>query len=119
MESGSRAVDERRGAADGWTATDGLALDRRRVSRVSSRSSLRRDAVGRRLLVAADVSAAAIALLIFVPLLGYDTLALTTLAGLPIVVLMSKLSGLYDRDDLLLRKTTLEEVPSLFGLATV
>jgi exopolysaccharide biosynthesis polyprenyl glycosylphosphotransferase len=119
MESGSRAIDERRGAADGWTATDGLARDRRRVSRVSSRSSLSRDAVGRRLLVAADVSAAAIALLIFVPLLGDDTLALTTLAGLPIVVLMSKLRGLYDRDDLLLRKTTLEEVPSLFGLATV
>jgi exopolysaccharide biosynthesis polyprenyl glycosylphosphotransferase len=121
MESRSRAIfEERRGAASAWTAADGLALDRRRfVPRVRTWSSLSRDAVGRRLLVVADVAAAAVALLVFVPLLGDDTLAVATLAALPIVVLISKLEGLYDRDDLLLRKTTLEEVPSLFGLATL
>src|SRR5687768_5839056 len=107
MESRSRAiVDERRG--DAWTATDDLAVDRRGFAHRTrrTRSSLSRDAVGRRLLVLADVAAATLALIVCVPLLGDDTLALATLAGLPIVVLMSKLTGLYDRDDLLLRKTT-------------
>ncbi len=83
------------------------------------RDTLARDTIERRLLVVADIAAAAIALFIFVPLLGDDTLTLATLAGLPIVVLMSKIGGLYDRDDLLLRKTTLEEVPALFRLATL
>lgn len=125
MESTSRAIfEERRGApnGNGWAVeADGLTLDRRRFApRVRARSeTLSRDAFGRRLLIIADVVAAALALLVVVPLLGDDTLALHTLAALPIVVLISKLQGLYDRDDLLLRKTTLEEVPSLFGLATL
>jgi exopolysaccharide biosynthesis polyprenyl glycosylphosphotransferase len=34
-----------------------------------------------------------------------------------VVVLVGKLSGLYDRDQVLLRKSTLEEVPSLFQLS--
>ncbi|MBA3806771.1 MAG: exopolysaccharide biosynthesis polyprenyl glycosylphosphotransferase [Solirubrobacterales bacterium] len=40
-------------------------------------------------------------------------------AGLPILLLGAKVSGLYDRDDTLLRKTTLEEAPKLFQLATL
>ena len=38
---------------------------------------------------------------------------------MPILVLCAKLTGLYDRDETLLRKTTLDEAPKLFQLATL
>jgi exopolysaccharide biosynthesis polyprenyl glycosylphosphotransferase len=38
---------------------------------------------------------------------------------MPIVVLVSKLMGLYDRDEVVLNKTTLDECPALFQLATL
>jgi exopolysaccharide biosynthesis polyprenyl glycosylphosphotransferase len=37
----------------------------------------------------------------------------------PALVLTSKVSGLYDRDELVLRKTTLDEAPALFHVATL
>jgi exopolysaccharide biosynthesis polyprenyl glycosylphosphotransferase len=37
----------------------------------------------------------------------------------PLFVIVAKAMGLYDRDEHLLHKTTLEEVPALFGLATM
>ncbi|HEY4916605.1 MAG TPA: exopolysaccharide biosynthesis polyprenyl glycosylphosphotransferase [Solirubrobacteraceae bacterium] len=40
-------------------------------------------------------------------------------AGVPILVVCAKLTGLYDRDETLLRKTTLDEAPKLFQLATL
>lgn len=40
------------------------------------------------------------------------------LLALPLIVLLAKVHGLYDRDDLLVRKTTIEEVPRLFQHAT-
>ena len=39
--------------------------------------------------------------------------------GLPLIVLGAKLFGLYDRDDAVIRKTTLDEAPKLFQLATL
>ena len=78
----------------------------------------RRDALYRRLLAVADVVAAGFALLLSVSLLGDDRLTLATLAILPLVVLVSKAIGLYDRDELLLRKTTLDEAPALFQLVS-
>jgi exopolysaccharide biosynthesis polyprenyl glycosylphosphotransferase len=41
------------------------------------------------------------------------------LAAVPILVACAKLTGLYDRDETLLRKTTLDEAPRLFQLATL
>ena len=41
------------------------------------------------------------------------------LAGAPLVVLVSKMLGLYERDELLVHKTTLDEAPALFQTATV
>ena len=38
--------------------------------------------------------------------------------AIPILWLAAKVTGLYDRDELLLRKTTLDEVPTVFQLAT-
>jgi len=82
--------------------------------------SMRRDAIFRRMLLAADV----------VAVLGAFTLALTLtagspkatwmcLAGLPVFLLGAKLYGLYDRDEMLIRKTTLDEAPKLFHMATL
>jgi exopolysaccharide biosynthesis polyprenyl glycosylphosphotransferase len=51
--------------------------------------------------------------------LGNDSLSLSVLFGLPLVILASKLGGLYDRDELLVRKTTIEEAPAMLELATL
>ena len=40
-------------------------------------------------------------------------------AAVPILLVGAKLTGLYDRDETLLRKTTLDEAPKLFQLATL
>jgi exopolysaccharide biosynthesis polyprenyl glycosylphosphotransferase len=42
-----------------------------------------------------------------------------SIVGLPLLLIGAKLFGLYDRDETLLRKTTLDEVPKLFHLATL
>ncbi len=75
----------------------------------------------RRLLGAADLAACLIALVVCIPLLGggNDRIRVTVLAGLPLVLVISKILGLYDRDELVLRKGTLEEAPKLFQLATL
>ncbi|MEA2176996.1 MAG: hypothetical protein QOG77_293, partial [Solirubrobacteraceae bacterium] len=48
-----------------------------------------------------------------------DRLKLTGLLVLPLVAVAGKLMGLYDRDELVLSKTTLDEAPALFHLATL
>jgi exopolysaccharide biosynthesis polyprenyl glycosylphosphotransferase len=79
-----------------------------------------RDAFYRRTLAVADVVAAISALCIGVLALGEgDTLSPLLLAGIPLVVLVSKVIGLYDRDEHLLGKTTLDEAPALFQVATL
>jgi exopolysaccharide biosynthesis polyprenyl glycosylphosphotransferase len=77
-----------------------------------------RDRVFRRMLAYADVLSVCLALLLCINALGDDHLRATTLLGIPLIVLLGKLQGLYDRDELLIRKTTLDEVPQLFQLAT-
>jgi exopolysaccharide biosynthesis polyprenyl glycosylphosphotransferase len=83
-------------------------------------ASLRRDALFRRMLLAADAVAIAGTFLL-VTQLSPESLQLTwlSLLGLPLLLLGAKLAGLYDRDETLLRKTTLDEVPNLFQLATL
>jgi exopolysaccharide biosynthesis polyprenyl glycosylphosphotransferase len=83
-------------------------------------ASMRRDAVFRRLLVVADVLAIVTAFVLTVEL-AKRSLALTWagIAGVPILIVCAKLTGLYDRDETLLRKTTLDEAPKLFQLATL
>jgi exopolysaccharide biosynthesis polyprenyl glycosylphosphotransferase len=80
---------------------------------------LRREARYRRALALADVVSAAFAGALAIQILGDDRLKLSTLAALPLVVLVSKLIGLYDRDENLLRKTTLDEAPAIFQVATL
>ncbi|HEY3021972.1 MAG TPA: exopolysaccharide biosynthesis polyprenyl glycosylphosphotransferase [Solirubrobacteraceae bacterium] len=69
-------------------------------------------------LAVADLLAAVLALLLATDLLGGD-LPTAALVALPAVVASSKLLGLYDRDDLLINKTTLDEAPQVFQLATL
>jgi exopolysaccharide biosynthesis polyprenyl glycosylphosphotransferase len=81
---------------------------------------MRRDALFRRMLLGADVVAIVIAFSLTVEL-SSRSLQLTWafIAGIPILLIGAKLSGLYDRDETLLRKTTLDEAPKLFQLATL
>ena len=74
----------------------------------------------RRMLLLADVVAIVVAFVLTVAL-SHRSLQLTWvgIAGLPILVVCAKLTGLYDRDETLLRKTTLDETPKLFQLATL
>jgi exopolysaccharide biosynthesis polyprenyl glycosylphosphotransferase len=83
-------------------------------------ASMRRDAVFRRMLVVADVIAIVTAFVLTVEL-AKRSLALTWagVAAVPILVVCAKVTGLYDRDETLLRKTTLDEAPKLFQLATL
>ena len=78
----------------------------------------RRAAVARRSLVLADFGAAVAALLVASLLTGSEP-RLASLIAAPLVVLAGKVSGLYDRDEARLRKSTLEEVPSLFQLSGI
>jgi exopolysaccharide biosynthesis polyprenyl glycosylphosphotransferase len=82
-------------------------------------ATYRRDAIYRRTLALADVASAAIAVLIGVPILGHDALNPVALLALPLVLVVGKVTGLYDRDEHLIKKTTLDEVPALFWVATL
>jgi exopolysaccharide biosynthesis polyprenyl glycosylphosphotransferase len=65
------------------------------------------------------VLSAALAVALGVTVFGEDSLSMAVIAPVPLVVLASKVMGLYDRDQHLLRKTTLDEAPALFQLATL
>jgi exopolysaccharide biosynthesis polyprenyl glycosylphosphotransferase len=74
----------------------------------------------RRLLGVADACATALTSLVCLSVLGAgDQPEYVVVLGPPVVILLSKLLGLYDRDELVLRKSTLEEAPKLFQLATI
>lgn len=84
----------------------------------SARAVATRDAIHRRALAVTDAIAAVIAFMLPVTVFGDDQLRLASLAIIPLVVLAGKLCGLYDRDELLIHKTTADEVPAIFQLAT-
>ncbi len=79
-----------------------------------------RESLFRRALLAADVVAIVGA---FVVLAGVSGKALqltwVSVCGLLTLLLSAKMLGLYDRDDVLLHKTTLDEAPRLFQVATL
>jgi exopolysaccharide biosynthesis polyprenyl glycosylphosphotransferase len=79
-----------------------------------------RESVFRRALLAADVVAIVGA---FVILAGVSSKSLqltwVSVGGLLTLILSAKVLGLYDRDDVLLHKTTLDEAPKLFQVATL
>jgi exopolysaccharide biosynthesis polyprenyl glycosylphosphotransferase len=83
-------------------------------------AGLRRDALFRRLLATADLLAMTAAVVLTVELSpGSLQLRWVSIAALPLLMLGAKLFGLYDRDETLIHKTTLDEAPKLFQLATL
>ena len=78
-----------------------------------------RDAVFRRLLALADVLAATLAIVVGGALLAADLVNLGSLVGLPLIVFAAKTVGLYDRDELVVHKTTLNDSPKLFYVTTL
>jgi len=86
----------------------------------SPKDLLRRDALFRRALALADVAAAGMALILVIPVFGNgETLLAASVLALPLVVLISKVIGLYEQDELVLHRRTLDEAPALFQLATL
>ncbi len=83
-----------------------------------------RDALFRRLLALADVLGAYTALILAVIVRGHASLRPEVILIAPFIVLACKTIGLYDRDQHTLRKTTIDELPSilyvsiLYALAT-
>jgi exopolysaccharide biosynthesis polyprenyl glycosylphosphotransferase len=85
-----------------------------------SASTLRRQAINRRSLAVADMVAAGVALALCVGALSKDdSLHLVTLLALPLVVVAGKIQRIYERDELVLNKSTIDEAPKLFQLATL
>jgi exopolysaccharide biosynthesis polyprenyl glycosylphosphotransferase len=86
----------------------------------STDEARRRDALYRRALAFADILAATCAILVALPGLGADGVTPLAVVGYSLsVVLVGKVAGLYDRDQHLIRKTTLDEAPDLFRVATL
>ena len=80
-----------------------------------------RDTILRRALAGADVIAAAFALLLVVNVVDAGTVTLQWPVILlpPFVILASKALGLYDRDQHIVRKTTIDELPSVIYLSVL
>jgi exopolysaccharide biosynthesis polyprenyl glycosylphosphotransferase len=79
-------------------------------------SLLRRESLHLRLLGLADILGAIAALILTLGLLDKAERGLTALAGMPLLILVFKIAGLYDRDQLRLVHSTLDEAPVLVQL---
>lgn len=85
-----------------------------------SRIGMRRDALFRRTLLVADVIAFVGAFQLMMLFSSQPTqLTWVGLAGLPLLLFGAKVIGLYDRDEMLLRKSTLDEAPKLLYASTL
>ena len=82
-------------------------------------AAARRDAIFRRLLALGDVVAGTVAVAGTGLLVAPDYAAVASLVALPLLVLAVKVVGLYDRDELVVHKTTLNDAPHLFYLTAV
>ncbi len=83
------------------------------------RAIARRERTYRVALALADALAGAGAFAVIFGMLWPARLRLEFLIVMPLVVAVAKLQGLYDRDDMLVSKSTLEELPALVNLATL
>jgi exopolysaccharide biosynthesis polyprenyl glycosylphosphotransferase len=73
----------------------------------------------KRTLAVADVCAATVAILVAVSIAPHAQLTIGVVAALPAIVLLAETMGLYYRDRHVMFKTTLEEIPHLFHVATL
>jgi exopolysaccharide biosynthesis polyprenyl glycosylphosphotransferase len=82
------------------------------------RQLIHRDSVFRRALGLADMTSIVFALGV-TSLLSGDDVNWAIVAVPPLFVVLCKALGLYDRDEHLIHKTTLDEIPALHGIATL
>jgi exopolysaccharide biosynthesis polyprenyl glycosylphosphotransferase len=108
---GPRVVGPEDPAAQSAASLGGLSLGNRR-----SASLARRTALHRRLLATADMASAGLALILVLSLSDQPQVVLAAFAGAALVVVLCKVVGLYDRDDLRMVRSTLDEVPLLAQL---
>jgi exopolysaccharide biosynthesis polyprenyl glycosylphosphotransferase len=78
----------------------------------------RREKFQRRLLATADILAVALAVIFTLNVHGPRRVALVAVA-LPLVIVPFKIAGLYDRDELRLGRSTLDEAPALMQLTAL
>ena len=78
----------------------------------------RREVVGRLALIGADMIAVAWSMLVVAVLSG-ARVTLWVLVLLPFYALLAKMARLYDRDQFVLHKTTLDEAPALVAVAAI
>jgi exopolysaccharide biosynthesis polyprenyl glycosylphosphotransferase len=78
-----------------------------------------RESLRRRMLGASDMLAATLALAIISTFVNPADAGLATVAGMALIVVPFKLAGLYDRDQLRMVHSTLDEVPLLLQLTGV
>ena len=83
------------------------------------RDARRRERTYRRLLASADVLVAAAAVFVSIDLVGGYVLRPAYLLVAPLIVLAAKLGGLYDKDELVIEHSTLNELPRLINLAAM
>jgi exopolysaccharide biosynthesis polyprenyl glycosylphosphotransferase len=82
-------------------------------------AALRQERVYRCLLAITDATAALVSLVVCLQVLGDDALKLTSGLAVPLVLIIGRAQGLYQRDERLVNKSTLDEVPVLFHQATL
>jgi exopolysaccharide biosynthesis polyprenyl glycosylphosphotransferase len=82
-------------------------------------SVVRRETRHRRLLGVADALAVTVTLLLVLNVIGSDHAAMVAIASMPLVIVPFKIAGLYDRDDLRLVHSTLDEIPQLMQLTAL
>jgi exopolysaccharide biosynthesis polyprenyl glycosylphosphotransferase len=115
-EAGSHAlVDERRRLAPVVTLRGGRPVGASGAETVRP-GPLRRESLRRRLLATADLAAAVASLLFVLTAMGNGDPQPAILVGTPLVVLLFKVAGLYDRDQLRVVHSTLDETPLLLQL---
>ena len=81
------------------------------------RQIVRRDRVYRTALACADGLSTALALAAVLALAGSTGSVPAALIAVPMLIAMNKVAGLYDRDELVINKSTLDEAPALVQIA--
>jgi exopolysaccharide biosynthesis polyprenyl glycosylphosphotransferase len=76
----------------------------------------RREALHRRLLGLFDACAAGLVIFLVLGLTDGNHAAVVAVASVPLIVVLFKLAGLYDRDELKIVSSTLDELPTLLQL---
>jgi exopolysaccharide biosynthesis polyprenyl glycosylphosphotransferase len=106
---GRRARPLPRLARDGGPITEGT----------TGRATSLREGLYRRTLACADALVAVLLVVAVLPLMIDGTPRVVALLLVPFVVLLHKSVGLYERDELVLKKTTLDEAPALAQIAAL